>query len=238
MTGSLDGRTLLDVADAVRGASPVRTAVAVLAAFDPGAPGPAAPDPAALDLGTRDARLLALRTRLFGPVFAATAACPGCAARLDVRLHADDLQFPSGLPPAFLEGECDGARIRFRLPTSADLIAAGTQPGADGPKRALLRRLLIEGEPSAAVEALVADACEAALPQSDVSVPLSCAGCGEAWEALFSVDAFLSREIETRAERLAEDVHTLARAYGWSEDAILDLPPGRRRRYLARAAAS
>ncbi len=36
----------------------------------------------------------------------------------------------------------------------------------------------------------------------------------------------------SRAERLLREVHTLARAYGWSEGAILELGSARRERYL------
>ena len=32
------------------------------------------------------------------------------------------------------------------------------------------------------------------------------------------------------------DIHTLAAAYGWSEQSILDLPPRRRQAYLELAA--
>jgi hypothetical protein len=50
------------------------------------------------------------------------------------------------------------------------------------------------------------------------------------------VAAFVWEEIEACAARLLDDVHVLARAYGWSERAILALPEMRRAAYLERVA--
>ena len=228
--GGLEGRAVLDLADAARHATPARAALAVLAASDP-ALDPAAA--AALDLGTRDARLLDARTRWFGPLFNAVAACPACGLQHDIRLHADGLRLPPPPSTEVLQAERDGIRATFRLPTTDDLLAIEAEPDPAARKRALLARLLIDGVPCPVTEDLVAEGCEQAAPQSDVCVPLSCAGCGHEWDALFSINAFLSREIGLRAERTLADVHVLASAYHWSEAAILDLPADRRRSYLA-----
>lgn len=244
--GGVGGRTLLELADTLQHASPDRAAIQILAAFDPALDARAA---AALDLGTRDAGLLDARTRWFGPVFAAVAACPACGAEHDVRLHADAMRFPPSTPTLkstltsaprgtiVLEAERDGVRATFRLPTTDDLLAIEHEADPATRKRSLLARLLIAGDPCPATEAMVADACEAAAPQSDIRVAVACDACGTEWESLFSVQAFLQREIGARAERLLGEVHTLASAYGWSEDTILDLPPPRRGRYVAMAGA-
>jgi hypothetical protein len=46
------------------------------------------------------------------------------------------------------------------------------------------------------------------------------------------IGRFLWTEVRRAATRLLGDVHTLAAAYGWSEQAILDLSAGRRAAYL------
>ena len=61
---------------------------------------------------------------------------------------------------------------------------------------------------------------------------LRCDACGHEWVSPFDIGAFLLREVEAWAEGLLREVHALARAYGWSERAILDLSARRRRAYL------
>jgi hypothetical protein len=62
---------------------------------------------------------------------------------------------------------------------------------------------------------------------------LQCVACGHAGEAQLDPGALLWDEIEVRAQALLLEVHRLASAYGWSEEQILSLSPGRRARYLA-----
>ena len=73
-------------------------------------------------------------------------------------------------------------------------------------------------------------------PQAEVLLDLTCAGCGHAWMCAFDAVTFMGAELENLAAHLVEDVHTLANAYGWSEDQVLTLPSRRRRRYVERAA--
>jgi hypothetical protein len=43
---------------------------------------------------------------------------------------------------------------------------------------------------------------------------------------------FLWSKVNLQAHRLLQDVHLLARAYGWTESDVLRLGPGRRQAYL------
>ena len=109
-------------------------------------------------------------------------------------------------------------------------------------RRILFERCLIAaklGGESVRAEQLPAQVVDAvakclaeADPQADVQLDISCPFCGWNWQASFDIVAFLWTEIEARACRLLQDVHVLARAYGWSEREVLDLSPLRRELYL------
>jgi hypothetical protein len=72
-------------------------------------------------------------------------------------------------------------------------------------------------------------------PQADVQLNLSCPQCAAAWSAPFDIEAFLWTEIAAWAGRTLQEVHGLARAYGWREQDILSLSATRRRIYLEMA---
>ena len=69
-------------------------------------------------------------------------------------------------------------------------------------------------------------------PLADIQLDLTCPSCERRWRAVFDIVSFLWTEIEVWAWRTLSDVHTLARAYGWSERDILTLSPTRRQFYL------
>ena len=60
----------------------------------------------------------------------------------------------------------------------------------------------------------------------------ACPQCGLTWSAFLDVALFVWREVQHWAQRTLQDVHLLARAYGWREDEILRLSPVRRQAYL------
>ena len=53
----------------------------------------------------------------------------------------------------------------------------------------------------------------------------------------FDVPAYLWEELDVRARRLLDEVHALARSYGWAEREILALSEVRRNAYLDRVLA-
>mgnify|MGYP003381458898 FL=1 len=59
-----------------------------------------------------------------------------------------------------------------------------------------------------------------------------CPSCDHRWSALFDIVSFFWREIDDWARRTLREVHSLGRAYGWSEADILTLSAWRRRAYL------
>jgi hypothetical protein len=229
--------SLLDAWEQGRGQPQVARALALLAAASAAESSDALAD---LPVGARDGRLLALRERVFGPRLEALARCPACGEHLDLIFAVADVRAPD--PP---DGELclttGGHELRFRLPTSRDLLAVAAD-GPSDPRGRLLTRCLVEArrgeEPRAAADLpaevvnAVAEHMARADPQADVRLALACPACGHAWEEVFDIVSYLWAELEAWAVRLLCDVHTLACAYGWRETDILALSSWRRQRYL------
>ena len=72
-----------------------------------------------------------------------------------------------------------------------------------------------------------------------LSVPAvrACPTCGAVSQPVLDPAALVWREFAALARRLEDEVHVLARAYGWSEPEILALSEQRRRRYVERVNA-
>lgn len=191
-----------------------------------------------LPVGQRDSQLLALHTALFGSALDATACCPACGERLELSLDCQALHVEA--PAHQLSLDWQGWRIDYRLPDSRDLAALAQSQDLDQARATLLRRCL--GGDSAAtlpaeLQAQLAQAMAQADPQAATELSLSCPSCAEQWNELFDIGAYLDEALAQWAERLLDQVHLLAQAYGWSESQILALSPGRRARYLARVLA-
>ena len=200
-------------------------------------------DLARLSIGQRDGWLLALRERVFGPRLASVAACPACGERVELDFSASDVR---AAPPAQAAESLmlaqDGYDVRFRLPSSLDLVALAEAGNAHDPARALLLRCVerasyadapfaAEYLPDAVVDA-VATQMAAADPQADIELALQCPNCGWQWNEIFDIGAFLWAEIDAWAARILRDIHTLALHYGWQEADILAMSAWRRQIYL------
>lgn len=198
---------------------------------------------AQLAIGQRDAQLLALRDRAFGPRMSGLATCPTCGLQVQLDFTVADISVapppePSDVATLSL-GECD---VSFRLPNSQDLAALDAQAEVSSGKRALLGRCLLSArlkgqeisvdqlpeEMTAAISERMAEMD----PQADVQLALTCPQCCHGWHAPLDIASFLWSEIHAWAVRLLRDVHTLASAYGWREAEILALSPWRRQAYL------
>ena len=200
-------------------------------------------DLGAMPIGRRDGLLLTLRDWLFGPELTVVTACPACAASLESTLQADDLRLDSASEGVVHAINIDGWRVAFRSPTSSDLLALRADQDLASARMSLLSRCVIEATRAdgAAVSAAalpdnivaaVAQEMAAADAQANVELALACPACGHGWQALFDIVSFLWQEIHAWALRTLRDVHSLARAYGWSEADVLALSPTRRQIYL------
>jgi len=187
-------------------------------------------------LGDRNAAILRLRQATFGDRLRAVLDCPRCGERLE--LDADTTTLLSASAGAEASVEVEG--LRFRPPTSRDLIGILGESDAEAARLRLLRLCLI-GDGDSADPVLLAslgDRVEDALEQADSLADLTfgfvCDACGHEWQASIDVAAFLWDEVDLHARRLLDEVHVLARAYGWSEAEILALPEERRLAYIER----
>lgn len=221
--------------------APARRAVSLLAC----ACADSDDDLARLPVGVRDARLLRLRRALFGEAVAALAQCPACGERLDVSFGVDDVcpgslaEPDAGEAPGSYQLRSGAYQVSYRLPNSADLGSVTLDAAA--PAR-LLRRCVsaatCDGTLVAAdqlppdVVSAISAAMAAADPLARIELALICPGCGHGWENLLDIGDFLWKEVDAWARRTLQDVHTLARAYGWSEPEVLAMTPRRRDIYL------
>lgn len=232
----MDPGALLDVWERGYALAPPLRALALLAGAYPSL---SRADLAALPLGRRDRLLRELRRRLFGDELAFVSTCPACASVVEstfdlARMPADE---PAGMRQALV---IDERSIRFRAPTLGDLIGLPADP--ERARRALAALCIADedlDDATAFADALSEDALlalgeamQAADPGALAQLELECPDCAQRWPCGLDIAGFLWREIDVWARRTVRDVHTLARAYAWSERDVLALSPTRRQMYL------
>ncbi|WP_229070779.1 hypothetical protein [Actinoplanes sp. DH11] len=201
-------------------------------------------DGLALTVGQRDALLMDLRAELFGTRISGVAGCPACATVLELGFVLDDVRTVSPEPapgPVEVTIEVDGYAVRARPPTGGDLVAL-EGAGPDRALRTLLTCCVVDAHHGGVtvgpddlpprVVSRLAGRLAAADPQADVRLDLTCPACARTWSAAFDIVTFLWRELDSWARRLAQDVHTLATAYGWAEVDIIAMSRSRRGLYL------
>ena len=204
--------------------------------------GAAESDLARWSIGRRDAALFRLRRMLFGETLNSMVRCPHCKAQVELAFRVTDI-WSEGVRTPEDEGiiEADGFRVSFRVPNSTDLEAARRMRNIEAARQCLLERCILsvgrDGEDDnrtmpASIEAQVVAAIAACDPDADRRIVAICQECGQSWEEIFDVAAWLSQEIAAFVGRIVREVHALASAYGWREDDILAMTPTRRQLYL------
>jgi hypothetical protein len=193
-------------------------------------------------IGQRDAWLFALREVAFGPQLAGLATCPNCSQRLEIAvdvcaIRALDTQKNQEVRHVAV-GPYD---VAFRLPNSLDLAQVARVADAGEAQRRLRACCLLGarrggeeidvGELPGNVAETVEREMQVGDPMADIQLEIECP-CGNRWAALLDVASFLWRELDALSRRVIQEVHALARAYGWSERDILAMSPWRRQAYL------
>lgn len=146
--------------------------------------------------------------------------------------------------------EADGYVVQYRLPDSFDLAAIASARDPEAARQLLLERCVVgaarsgnsaglesqnpvaAGDLPAEIIALLSEKFEQVDPVADISLELTCPACGHRWQMPFDIVTFFWTEINNLAKRLLQEVHTLARAYGWREADILAMSAARRQAYL------
>ena len=237
---ALSAGELLDVWEHGLAQAPWEQALTLLAAASPDTAREAL---ASLPIGHRDARLLALRERLWGPHMAAVVVCPECRERLELALDTHEMLAGSPPdPPSEIPLIIGEFKVTMRVPTTLDTqLGDSGYPTTGGNTTQVLKRcvLRLEGENPVEVDQLPQEVLAGiekrmaeADPLADIQLDLTCPSCHHRWRAVFDIVSFLWTELEVWVGRILSDVHTLARAYGWSERDILALSPTRRQFYL------
>ena len=191
-----------------------------------------------VSIGERDRGLLRLREELFGSRFEAIASCPECGERLELTFSTQDLlaQRTSSEPLKLTSG---GYEVDYRVPTTDDLLAVAGDPGQA--RELLMERCVEARNDGVAISAsalpdevvrLLGQKMADADPQAEVQILLNCPACSHRWPTVFDILSYLWGEVEDWAQRLLQDMHALASAYGWSERDILSMSATRRRLYL------
>ena len=247
---------LLDAWERASDASPTARALALLAV---GLPNIDATALARLSIGVRDQYLMRLRHTLFGDAVQGVSSCPQCGERLDLSFRLQDIGLDEdGRTPNLIASvtttdvhKWSNAEyeVEYRLPTSEDLLRISTSVDVPTASNVLLNQCILSAKRTNTANDATNDsiapadlppdittsllqAMSEADPLAHTQLQLSCPACQHAWLALFDVAHFLWMEVQAWARRTLQDVHSLARAYGWSEREILAMSARRRRLYL------
>lgn len=234
----LNAHDVVRICEWGRDKHPLDRALVLLRAASPGV------DPLALarlPIGRRDALLLELRARTFGPKLEVLVPCPKCGERLEMTLTADELRVPAPEGPRGTL-ELEGWALDYRLPDSNDLAALAHLKDPRAARARLLQRCVREARsqgqpvslttvPEEVLSALATRMAEED-PQADITFRLDCPNCRHAWRAAFDILSFFWTELENQARQLQREVHEIARAYGWTESTILSMSATSRQRYL------
>lgn len=195
-------------------------------------------------LGERTRALLRLHASLFGGGADLVSHCPSCqtAAQFSVDCATLLEHVPAPADALTHRLELDGFAIEFRLPTAADVQTASSDDTDDGFARRVLERCVLaclrsdvpaslNEVPDEVLDA-VSKQMEALDPGATLSFAVRCPDCATQWDATLDAGALVWQKVQAAAERLFLDIDVLARAYGWTEQQVLSLPPVRRAAYL------
>jgi hypothetical protein len=229
---ALTNSALLEVWERGRDRRPVERALLLLATVSPDLDSDGCAD---LSIGERNAAILRLRRAMFGAQLPGAVNCPNCREQLEFEI---DLEHLLSAAAASEREVMTGEGLRFRLPTSRDLMATAQCHDADAAARHLLRLCCLDApdgqQYSQALLAEVGARMAAADGVADIELNLDCAACGHAWPDYLDMGTFFWEEFDRHAHRILDDVHRLASAYGWDEQRILAMRSARRAAYLER----
>jgi hypothetical protein len=205
-----------------------------------------------LPISTCASQAIAAYVDAFGPQAECSYDCAACGEAIDILLDLRDVAGnaaaagstgASRSEPWPVEEVTirDGRQaLVVRALTTSDLLAAGKAPD---PAAALVRSCLRDtaGQPlsdtdlaglGAEDRAAVNAAADRLAGAASTVLRMACPGCGGELRAPVDPGDLLWERVAATAPRLLTEVATLARAFGWSEDAVLRLSVTRRRAYL------
>ena len=194
-----------------------------------------AAEAATLAASDRDALLAALHRGMFSDDIISSIDCARCGQPFDMvfQLSALQRQLETERAPASVSAArelvtADGTTIR--LPDAADEEDAASL--GDKARERLVVAILGEGADDGDLDSQL----EALAPILDVDLHPACFHCNEATTIRFDIQSFVLQRLLDRREHDLNEVHTLARGYGWSLAEILSLPTSLRQSLAQRLA--
>jgi hypothetical protein len=208
----------------------------------------------------RQFALLKIREATFGERVQGTLPCPwpDCGQRVAVSFSTGDVPVAASrdkgpvhtltLSTEAMPGvEETGRTVCFRLPDGGDQEALSPILGQNeaAALTGLLRRCVLSVGPGGdgcdadAVAGLsprarqeIEAGMELVAPHVDLLMDLTCVECGRDFSAPFDLQSFFFGELRLTGDLLYREVHYLAYHYHWSEQEIMEMDHGRRRRYV------
>ena len=195
------------------------------------------PGMAAMLIGSdRDRILTAIYTRAFGAQVQSTVTCNECGESFDLDFRLDQLAESLGEQTghATLHPGEDGLftlenGVRFRLPTGEDECSVIGMTIDEGVLE-LARRCVVGGNTTSDIEKCQ-QSMEEVAPIVDLDLDAVCPNCDAAQSLHFNLQQYLLQKLIAERRQLAAEVHSLARAYGWGLNEILQLSRNQRRMY-------
>jgi hypothetical protein len=239
---SISATELLDIWEQGLDQTPSQRALGLLSACNPDIP---LDKLAKMPVGLRDRQLLLLRDGIFGPDMIAVMSCPKCSELLETNFRTSDIYIdPYVDPQEILSVQLLDYLVEFRLPNSQDLNAISDLQDVESAKKILINRCITkicQGEAEKTHDQLPGDMLDAVLglmdeadPFADIHLNFICPVCNHEWPEQFDILSFFWSEIESWANHTLDEIHLLARAYGWNESEILSIGARRRQLYLER----
>jgi hypothetical protein len=182
---------------------------------------------------------LAIRQAWIGDRILSDGRCPEpeCAERVDVSFScASYLAHHRPRQPRNVSASeggwyrLAGGRVRFRIPSVPDLLAAGESAEAAA---VLASRCLDPADLPAPAARAVNRVLAALAPSLEGLVGGRCPACGSEVALRFDPLTYILAELRDAFAGIHRETHTVASAYGWPEETILRQPRSRRQRYAA-----
>jgi hypothetical protein len=176
---------------------------------------------------------LAIRQAWIGDRLSTDGTCSDCAERVDVSFRISEyLNHFQPSTPADVATADDGwyevSRIRFRVPTVADLTDA---LGIDNNTATLAGKCVQPGDLSEEQWQIVDAALDQIAPSLDGTVGGLCPECGASMQLRLDPCSYVMAELRELFAGIYYEVHLLARAYGWKEADVLSMGRSRRIKY-------
>jgi hypothetical protein len=193
---------------------------------------------AEFSLGENNLRLLQVHAMSFGPAIEAFATCSQCGAHMEAQIPVAELIDRQAASPSVPEEWSENGRLyRLRPLTCSDLLSSLDAATSAEAEQAILERCTAvlpqpdDSSPLPSTESLM-ERFERVNQAAEISCDVQCPACSTRASRHLNLAQFLFRLVDRGAKRLLREIHELAWAYGWSEEAILRMSAGRRGAYL------